>query len=397
MAERPRRARLGTALLFLLFGFALGAWTARVPAVKHAVGAGDGRLSLALLALAAGAITGMQLAGRLVDRYGAARVFIPTALAEGLLLIPTGYAGRVTTLAAALFAFGVGHGALNIAMNANAVRVQRAYRRPVMSSFHAVYSVGGLLGAAVGGLFAHAGVGPRGTFLAVGAAVLALAGAAVRWAPLPASAAGPDAAAPAAPGARLVGVYALGLLVFCALVGEGAAADWSAVYLRDDLGAAAGFAAAGYAAFAGAMTLGRVAGDRLTTLLGPVRLVRGCGLLAAAGLGVALLVGRQWAAVVGFACLGAGASCIAPQANTAAGARNPASPGRALARVVSMGYAGFLAGPVLIGGIAALVGLPVALGIPALLALLVAAGAVALRTTGPAEGRHPVTLERMGT
>jgi predicted MFS family arabinose efflux permease len=395
MVGELRRARIGTATLFLLFGAALGAWTARVPAIKHAIGASDGRLSLALLALAAGAITGMQLAGRLVDRFGGPKVFVPTALAEGVLLVPTAYAGRLWSLALALFVFGVSHGALNIAMNANAVLVQRAYGRPIMSSFHAVYSIGGLLGAAVGGLFARADLGPRPTFLAVGAVVLALAVWADLWAPLRTQApAETEPVVAAEPDGRLRGVYLLGVLAFCALVGEGVAADWSAVYLKDNLATSAGFAAAGYAAFAGAMTLGRVFGDRLTTRLGSVWLVRASGLLAAVGLGAALLAGQAWAGVVGFACLGAGMSCIAPQVFTAAGDRNPQRAGRALARVVSMGYAGFLAGPVLIGGAATLVGLPVALGIPVVLALFVAASAVALRPVPTAE-RHQPALERM--
>jgi fucose permease len=174
-------------------------------------------------------------------------------------------------------------------------------------------------------------------------------------------------------------VLFLGALVFCCLVGEGAAADWSSVYLRDSLGTSAGFAAAGYAAFAAMMTAGRLVGDRLVAALGPVRVVRGCGLLAAAGLGGALLVNHPVAGVVGFGCLGAGLSCIAPQVFSAAGNRDPARAGHAIARVASLGYLGFLAGPVVIGGVATVTGLPAALSIPALLALFVALNAPALR------------------
>jgi predicted MFS family arabinose efflux permease len=370
-----RRARFAGCLLFLLFGAALGAWTARVPAIKHGIGLSDGQLSIALLGLAAGAITGQQLAGRLVDRFGSVRVAGPTALAEGLLLLPTAYAPGLLALTAALFAFGVNHGVLNIAMNANALGVQRAYGRPIISSFHAVYSVGGFVGAAVGGLCAHAGWSAGATFLLVCGGTVALAAWSLSWlAAEPSVPAGPDTA-----NGRLEGVLFLGVLAFCALVGEGAAADWSAVYLRDDLGGSPGFAAAGYAAFAIAMTAGRLVGDRLTTWLGPVRLVRASGLLAAAGLGGALLLHSRAAGVAGFACLGAGLACIAPQVFSAAGSRNPKQAGRALARVVSMGYAGFLAGPVLIGGATALVPLSVALAAPALLALFVALSAGAVR------------------
>ncbi|WP_432827367.1 MFS transporter [Dactylosporangium sp. CA-092794] len=382
MPVETRRARVAGCLLFLLFGTALGAWTARVPAIKHGLGLDDARLSIALLGLAAGAITGQLVAGRLVDRFGSVRVAVPTALAEGVLLLPTAYAPSLALLTTALLVFGVNHGVLNVSMNANALGVQRAYGRPIISSFHAVYSIGGFAGAALGGLCAQLGWSPRGTFLLVCGLTTALALWALAWlAPEPP--AGPATAADPR-GTRLDGVLVLGGLAFCALVGEGAAADWSAVYLRDNLGGTSGFAAAGYAAFAIAMTAGRLVGDRLTALLGPVRLVRAGGLLAAAGLGAALLVDNRWAGVAGFACLGAGLSCVAPQVFSAATARNPARPARALSVAVSMGYAGFLAGPVLIGAATRAVPLPAALAIPALLALLVAGSASAVRVRAAA-------------
>jgi MFS family permease len=374
------RARVATALLFLLFGITLGVWTARIPAIKRELTLDDGALSVALLAFAAGAITGMQATGRLVDRFGSRRVMLPVAFAEGLMLIPPAYAPNLATLAVALFGFGAVHGTLNIAMNANALDVQRAWQRPIMSSFHAVYSIGGFIGASAGGLFAHAGAGPRATFTAVGGTMAAFAAWSAWWAlphtTPPADTGGRPAATPAGP---VRGVLFLGVLVCCALVGEGAAADWSAVYLRDDLRSSAGFAAAAFAAFSVAMTVTRLAGDRLTARFGPVLLVRASGLLAAGGLGAALLIGDPAAGVAGFACLGAGMALIAPQVYSAAGDRNPDAAGRALARVVGLGYLGFLLGPVLIGAASRAVGLPGALVIPVVLSLFVAAGATALR------------------
>lgn len=378
-----RRARVSTSLLFLLFGTALGAWTARIPTIKQDLSLSDGQLSIGLLVFAAGAITGMQAMGRVVDRWGSRRVTVPVAFAEGAALVLPALAGDLALLAAALFLFGTIHGGLNIAMNASAVEVERAWGSPIMSSFHAVYSVGGFLGAAIGGLFAYGDVAPDVTFLAVGALAAALAAWSVAWrAP---RLGGPVAATPAAGAGAgpMSGVLFLGVLAYCCLVGEGAAADWSTVYLRESLGSSPGFAAAAYAAFSIGMTGGRLVGDRLATALGPVRLVRGCGLLAATGLGVALLIGHPVAGVVGFGCLGAGLSCIAPQVFSAAGNRNPARAGRALARVASMGYAGFLTGPVLIGGAAEVTSLPVALSIPVVLALFVAGTASALRPPTP--------------
>jgi MFS family permease len=181
-------------------------------------------------------------------------------------------------------------------------------------------------------------------------------------------------------------VALLGVVAFCCLVGEGAADNWSAVYLHDDLGTSQGFAALGFAAFSITMTIGRLAGDRLAQRFGPVPLVRACGLLAAGGLAVGLLTDQPIGGLAGFAALGAGLSCIVPQVFSAAGNADPARAGRNLARVAGLGYLGLVSGPALIGGAAALVGLPWALGIPVLLALGVAAAAGALRwpATGPA-------------
>jgi predicted MFS family arabinose efflux permease len=371
-----RQGRVAVALLFLLYGVILGTWTARIPAIKHGLGLGDGALSIGLLAFAAGAIAGMQASGRLVDRYASGKVMVPAVFADAVLLNLPAHAVGLVSLVGFLFAFGAGHGMLNVAMNVNAVEVQRAYGRPIITSFHAVYSVGGFLGAAIGGLFAYAEIGAAATFLSVAAGVVVVAVWAARWA-LPS---GPAEAAPRPDrGAGPVpGVIFLGVLVFCCLVGEGAAADWSTVYLRDSLGSNAGFAAAAYAAFSIMMMAGRLVGDRLAAALGPVRLVRGSGVLAGAGLAGALVVGHPAAGVAGFGLLGAGLSCIAPQVFSAAGNRDPARAGQAIARVASLGFLGFVVGPVVIGGIAQLVGLAVALAVPAVLALFVALAAPAL-------------------
>jgi predicted MFS family arabinose efflux permease len=410
-----RRARIAVSLLFLLYGTILGTWTARIPAVKHRLALTDGQLSLALLAFAAGAIIGMQASGRLVDRYGSTAVMIPAVLADGVLLVGPALAPGLPALAAALLAFGVVHGILNVAMNVNAVEVQRVRQRPMISSCHAVYSIGGFAGAGIGGLFASAALGATPTFLTVTVLVAATSIWAARWAlprdaaadpapadpapadPAPADSvtaepvtAEPEAADPVnagratadpktAAGRAMRGVLFLGLLVFCCLVGEGAAADWGSVYLRDSLGTGAGLAASAYAAFSIAMMAGRLVGDRLAARLGPVVLVQACGVLASVGLAVGLAVNRPLAGVAGFGLLGAGLSCIAPQVFSTAGNRNPTHAGQAIARVAGLGFLGFVVGPVVIGGTAQVVGLPVALGIPAVLALAVAAAAPALR------------------
>jgi MFS family permease len=383
-----RRARLATSAIFLLFGAALGAWTARIPAIKHDLGLSDGGLSLALLAFAAGAIVGMQVAGRLVDRLGSSRILLPAAIAEGVALTTPAFAPNLAVLAACLFGFGAVHGVLNIAMNANAVEVQRSWGKPIITSFHAVYSVGGFLGAAFGGLFAAAELSARATFVSLAVLLIAVAAVAgprvLRTPVVPADTQdGPQ---------QTSGVLLLGVLAFCCLVGEGAAADWSSVYLRDSLGSTAGFAAAAYASFAIAMTAGRLFGDRLAARFGQILLVRASAALAAAGLAVALIAGHPIAGVLGFGCLGAGLACIAPQVFSAAGNRNPARAGQAIARVAAMGYAGFLVGPVVIGAFAQLSSLRWALSVPVALTVFVALAATALQ---PQSGRLlPISWHR---
>jgi MFS family permease len=264
-------------------------------------------------------------------------------------------------------------------MNVHGVTVERRYGRPILSSFHAAFSVGGLGGAALGAVAAGAGLDVR-VHLAVVAVVCGVVG--LLWSRrfLPGSA---DAAAAqdpifVRPPRRL---WALGALAFACLLIEGASADWSGVYIKDELGTGPGLAALGFTAFSVTMTLGRIFGDRLVARLGSVRLVRAGGLIAALGFGIALVASSPAAALVGFACLGAGMSSIVPIVFRAAGQVPGIASGVSLSAVSSIGYLGFVAGPPAIGGIAELVGLPTAL---AVLVVLAAAVAVLARTTAPA-------------
>ena len=248
-----------------------------------------------------------------------------------------------------------------------------------MSSFHAAFSFGALAGAAAGGVAAAAGVEAGTHLLGVGVLTL-LAVLPVLRALLPASADAADGGpAFARPTRALAG---LGFISFCVLLGEGAMGDWSAVYLRDTLGTGAGFAAAGFAAFSVTMAVGRLLGDRLAGLLGPVTLVRLCGALAALGLGLGLAAGHPYAVLVGFACAGAGFSVIFPLALSAAGRSREMPPGPALAAVAAAGYSGFLVGPPSIGFVAEVTGLGTALYIVVLLS-----GAVVFFAGAAGEGK----------
>ena len=364
---------------FVVLGMAEGVWVARIPAVKHALHLSDGLLGVSLLAAPAGLVLVVLLAGLLVDAFGSSRLTRISGVAVALLPIALGLAGNMATLMIALLAFGVAAGSLDVAMNAQAGEVERRSGRPLMTSFHACYSFGGLAGAMLGGLFASAGISPLATFLAVGPPMAVVAAIFGHW--LLRAPAGPPA--PPAPAAEIrparpkAGRYllVLGLLALCCMMGEGAAGSWSAVYLRDNLGTSAGFAATGFAAFSITMALGRLLGDRLVARFGAAGLIRCSGLLAAGGLAAGLIIATPAAGVAGFALFGAGLSCTIPQLFSAAGNADPARRGAGLARVAGLGYLGLLGGPVVIGGCASLVGLPLALGIPVVLSLLVAASA----------------------
>jgi fucose permease len=267
----------------------------------------------------------------------------------------------------ALFCFGAAHGALDVAMNAQGVAVEERYRRPIMSSLHALFSLGGLVGAGLGSLVATAGISPLTHFSA--AAILLGGSTALVAFPRLLDARETEALDlpdeitnkprftwPSPP------LLALGAIAFCTMVGEGAMADWSAVFLRQVAGASEGVAAAGYAAFSVAMAVGRFGGDWLSARLGPVAIVRLSGLTAATGLGLALLSGRSELALVGFGAVGAGFAIVVPQVFSAAGRTPRVSSGVAVATVSTIGYFGFLVGPPFIGFLAELIGLRLALG-----------------------------------
>jgi fucose permease len=366
---------------------------ARIPAVKQQAHLTDGALGLALLGVPVGLLLGSVVAGRLIDRTGSARMARVAGTLVCVLFVTPGLAHNTAALIGSLLAIGVAGGTLGVAQNAQGILVETAYGRPIMSSLHAGYSLAAIAGSLLGGAFAWAGIGPAPALAAAGAPGAVVTVLAGRW-HLRGRVSPPAGDTPRGParqarvrsanntGGGWALLAALGVLGICSLVGEGAAGDWSAVYLRDNLGTSAGFAALGYAAFSVTMTAGRLGGDRLVARFGAVRLVRVCGLVAAAGLGGGLASHEAYAGLAGFALLGAGLSVIVPQVFSAGGRADPARPGRGLAIVVGMGYTGMTGGPALIGMVADRIGLPLALGIPVLLALWVCAGATVLGRPG---------------
>jgi predicted MFS family arabinose efflux permease len=375
--------------VFFVLGAISGSWAARIPAVKAPLHLSAGALGLALLGPAVGAVVAMPATGsvlvRLAPRPVVMAAFLPLC---GLLPLVT-VSGNAWQLFLVLLGWGASVGVIDVGMNVEATAVQERLGRRVMSRFHASYSLGGLAGAALGTACASAGITAQAQLAGVSLVVAIIGLAAVgrfHSHPLPRR---PDRhRSPAQPRRPALSwtLAALSAMAFGAFLAEGAANDWSAVYLHTSLGASTGLAALGYTFFASAEAAGRLCGDHLADRFGPVRLVRTSAGTGAVAFTAALVAERSGAALAGFVMLGLGLSFVVPLVFTAASRLGRA--GSSLAVATSCGYAGMLAGPAAIGGLADVAGLSAALGV------VVAVTAVAALLAGALASRPQPTAGR---
>ncbi|MFF2993361.1 MFS transporter [Streptomyces sp. NPDC057950] len=422
------RLRIALTAFFALDGFVFAGWVVRIPAIKEQTGASASTLGLALLGVSAGAVITMTLTGRLCRRFGNHPVTVVCAVILSLSVALPPLTHSVAALGVVLLVFGSAYGGINVAFNSAAVDLVAALRRPIMPSFHAAFSLGGMIGAGLGGVVAGS-LSPTRHLLGltfVGLLVTAVAGRVLLREAAPAAPDRPDHddahaapdrtphddapahaapdrtphdhahvhAAPdrtphdhahAAPGslrpanARVrrrtdprvrVLVLVFGVIALCTAYGEGALADWGALHLEQDLDAHPGVAAAGYSCFALTMTIGRLSGTALLERLGRTRILVVGGATAAAGMLLGSLAPSAWAALLGFAVTGLGLANIFPVAIERAGAL--AGPG-GVAAASTLGYGGMLLGPPAIGFMADWFSLPTALTSVAALAAVAAA------------------------
>jgi MFS family permease len=383
------RLRIALTVFFALDGFVFAGWVVRIPAVKAQTGASASALGLALLGVSAGAVVTMTLTGRLCRRFGNHRVTVVCAVLLSLSVALPPLTHSVLALGLVLLLFGAAYGGINVAFNSAAVELVAALRRPVMPSFHAAFSLGGMVGAGLGGLVAGVLSPTRHLLLLtlVGLVVTAAAGPTLlrHEPPAPPERDLPAEGAPRRLDRRTRGlVIVFGVIAGCTAYGEGALADWGALHLEQDLNASAGAAAAGYSCFALAMTVGRLTGTTLLERLGRTRTVVAGGTTAAAGMLLGSLAPSLWAALLGYAITGIGLANLFPVAVERAGAL--AGPG-GVATASTLGYGGMLLGPPAIGFMADWFTLPAALTSVAVLAAVAAAvgalvGAAARRTAG---------------
>ena len=381
------RARVAISAVFLLDGLTFGLWVAYLPLVKGGLHLSDLAFASALAGMVGGAFVAQPLAGALATRVGTRRVTRLASAAACLALGTPAFAPTLALLVAATALLGFTRGATEVPMNAQATLLEARDARPRMSSFHGCFSLGGFLGSGLAAVLLRLGFGTRATLplagLACAAVSVLVSRSLLRDAPAaaPTTTAEREARPSLAALARDGALIALGALAFCGLFGEGAMSDWSALLLQRTTGAAPDAAALGYAAFSIAMTAGRFGGDAIIGRLGRARTLRASGLLAAAGLTVAL-VSPYAPAVLGFAAVGLGYANLVPILFSASG-RRAGSAG--IAAVSTVGYAGFVVGPPTIGGLSTLFrSLPLALAVVAVFALVIALGAGAVDERGAA-------------
>jgi MFS family permease len=368
--RKIRLARFSCGTVFFLNGFGLANWATRIPDIQRQHGLSQAQLGFALLFIALGSLIGIPVTGRLVARYGSQLVVLWLGLLFGIALLLLPFSTTFLGLLGALLLFGVSNGGLDVAMNAQAVTVERAYKLRVLSNFHALWSVGGLLGASIASFLAGHGMPYSQHLLGIGMS-LSIGFLTVPWLMVTGDAEG---AKRRTSRLRLTKpLILLGVVAFCSLLAEGAVADGSTVYLRDTLNTGPGFAAFGYAAFQCSMAAIRFFGDGFRARFGEANAVLLSGAVLALGLGSTLVIGQPIAAIIGFACVGAGTAPVFPVAISAAGQVQGASRGSAIAWVTTLGYTGYLAGPPIIGLLAQSSTLRVALCVVVLAGFLIAA------------------------
>jgi predicted MFS family arabinose efflux permease len=358
------RARLSTRLSFLVAGLVMASWAPQVPYAKARLGLDESAFGLLLLCLGIGSVLAMQVIGAVVARIGSRPVVLISGAGLCLTLPWLACASTVSSLAICLLVFGASIGSIDVAMNVHAVEVEQAAAEPLMSGFHGMYSLGGLVGAAGGTALLSSGLRP----------VIAATVAAIVAAVLLALAAPGLLRSKSVQGAPLIAiprgiVILIGILAFVAFLTEGALLDWSALLLTGSFGIPAAQAGIGYALFSVAMAFGRLTGDPVVRRLGQQRVLLCGGLVVTAGFVLLLLWPSAWVAAGGFLLIGLGVANLVPILFSAAGRQNAMSPALAVASMTTLGYAGILIGPVAIGFIASLTSLRAAFAALALIML----------------------------
>lgn len=354
-----KQARIAISTLFFVNGFVYANWTARLPEIQQYFGLDNSSLGTLLLVAASGALTAMPLAGWLTSSLGTKRIILITGICFCLFvgLIPlfpsVYYAGLI------LYFVGFCSGAMDVAMNGQAVEVEKMYKKSIMSSFHAIFSIGMALGAGAGALFAKYEISLNAHLLSIaGLGLISLIASLfylVPDSPVERSKGGDGFMLPTK------AIVPLGIIAFCGMSGEGAMGDWSAIFMNKVVGQDKAISALAFGTFGVAMTIGRIFGDYFTNLFGKRKLLILDSILSIIGLGITLAFATTFTTLIGFFVIGLGLSTVVPIVYSTAGNTPGVSPSAGIAMATTIGYAGFFVGPPLIGYLADLAGLRMAL------------------------------------
>ncbi len=344
-----RSSRVAVKIIFFLNGFIYANWISRLPRIQELYSLNNATIGLILLAAAIGAVIAMPFTGWLIIRNGSRKITLQSALLFSIIVPFIPLMPGLPSLIVLYFVMGVSTGMLDVAMNAQAVMVEQQYNKPIMTSFHALFSIGMMLGALTGSLFIK--LSPDlfiHLTIVVGAGIIAILRSRyylIQDKPT-ATVEGPAFRLPNA------SVFGIGIIAFCCMLGEGSMADWSTNYMEKIAGADRAMAPIGLSAFALSMTLGRLFGDRARALLGDKKLLVCCSMIALLGISLSLIYIAPIVVIIGFGIVGLGLSVIVPIAYSIAGNMKGLSPGVGLAMVTTVGYTGFLFGPPIIGFLA---------------------------------------------
>ena len=378
------RARIGLLATFFFMGVVSMAWVARIPEIRDANGLNNGQLGLILIASTIGAIIGAQLTGRLVHSYGTKAVIRIAIIIMPIGLILMGFSTSPITLIFGLFIMGLGYSSMDIASNTQAVVIEKLLGRRVMSTFHALWSSGAFATTVLGGSIARF-VSPRDNLVGVGIVCFFLFIPAVRMllnAELDEHSGGEEETQAKIPlfGKSVLPLWGMGIGLLGGLIAEGAASDWGAILLRDDMGFGVGVNASAFAVFSLAMITSRFLGDRALDHFGPRKTVLYGGYLGGIGLGAGIAIGVPLSDTqpilaliivnIGFACAGIGIGPMFPAYILAASEAPGIASSVAIARVGVIGLAGYFIGPSVTGALAQVLTLPVAMMYPVLMLLL---------------------------
>ncbi len=365
------RARRATGAQFLALGVLAGTWGAHIPSVKARYLLSDGMLSMVLLTAAVGALASLLMAGRVIARLGARRSAALAALAMTFLLGVMLEHASTALLLPAMVLFGASTSLFDVAINTEGSALESLAAHGIMSRLHGMFSIGGMIGAALVAWMLHVGVAPRMQLWLVGAVLAAVACLAARgMLETHSENTGANAHFAWPTGSLLV----IGALILAGMTAEGVMYDWSVLYLKQEVHLPQSEAALGYATFSAAMAIARFRGDRLRARYSELSLLRVGAGIAALAMTIVLIAANRWVALAGFAAVGAGLAPVAPILYNAATRVQGVSRAAAIAAVTSIGYGGFLIGPALIGGIATATSLTMALGVVVLAAVVLACG-----------------------